>query len=608
MFPLVLGRYALNERLNEMTPDEYTAEVASNPHTPALTLQDIAKTRPDLRPMVAANPAAYPDLVNWLAGLGDPQVDAAIAQRNVSPQAVTDPVNGSVPTQDNAPTSAAPLAPVPLPDGHVAPTPSTGTTADAGSEQAQSAGDAGRAPRSRRGLWIGLGVGALALVAAGAFALNHFVFSKISGADSPEAAANNLVMALTESDEIALYGALSPAEREYFGDVMGQFSTHFDDASNEKWAEHALAFYDSFSFEASSVNYEVEDLGDDVARITIAEGEFTLDADGDKVADAVNNLLVEVEATSLGELITQEGGTFPSPQEVADDVTTGIAEEFPVTFTAEDLIIPASELGSGLDSFSTGGLGVPDVQPSEDLEDVAFALVAVKEDGSWFISPQLTAADLQVRMMGQAPDYGALPAAVPADSPEEAAEQMVRAAFEGLDTLDFSAMAGHFVTAERRAAGLVPTVELSAEEQAEYDEIVSSLSLSDVSYSVDRVEGDTAYLILDNLAVDMSVEGLPYTFTMSNDCAGVNASGMTMSMCMRDIPALQELGLSDLRLIAREENGGWVVSSGQSSADSLGVVGSQALRLYEEGKLTDEQWWMDNLGILSQYGAMMSEY
>jgi hypothetical protein len=185
---------------------------------------------------------------------------------------------------------------------------------------------------------------------------------------------------------------------------------------------------------------------------------------------------------------------------------------------------------------------------------------------------------------------------------------MVRAAFEGLDTLDFSAMAGHLVTAERRAAGLVPTVELSAEEQAEYDEIVSSLSLSDVSYSVDRVEGDTAYLILDNLAVDMSVEGLPYTLTMSNDCAGVNASGMTMSMCMRDIPALQELGLSDLRLIAREENGGWVVSSGQSSADSLGVVGSQALRLYEEGKLTDEQWWMDNLGILSQYGAMMSEY
>ncbi|MCV2393924.1 hypothetical protein OEB99_06365 [Actinotalea sp. M2MS4P-6] len=68
-------------------PQEFTAQQASDPTTPAQTLADIAALRPDLRPAVAANPSAYPGLLEWLGGLGDPQVDAALAARSAAPAA-----------------------------------------------------------------------------------------------------------------------------------------------------------------------------------------------------------------------------------------------------------------------------------------------------------------------------------------------------------------------------------------------------------------------------------------------------------------------------------------------------------------------------------------
>jgi hypothetical protein len=62
-------------------PAHPRADEAANPATSAQALHEIATTIPELRPAVAANPAAYADLVNWMAQLGEPAVDAAIAAR-----------------------------------------------------------------------------------------------------------------------------------------------------------------------------------------------------------------------------------------------------------------------------------------------------------------------------------------------------------------------------------------------------------------------------------------------------------------------------------------------------------------------------------------------
>jgi hypothetical protein len=57
------------------------SRVALNPGTAPEVLAGIAQRRPELRVFVAMNPSTYPALVQWLAQLGDPAVNAALAGR-----------------------------------------------------------------------------------------------------------------------------------------------------------------------------------------------------------------------------------------------------------------------------------------------------------------------------------------------------------------------------------------------------------------------------------------------------------------------------------------------------------------------------------------------
>lgn len=54
---------------------------ASDPLTPLDELGELADQSPEVRHLIAANPAAYPDLLDWLALRGDPAINAALAAR-----------------------------------------------------------------------------------------------------------------------------------------------------------------------------------------------------------------------------------------------------------------------------------------------------------------------------------------------------------------------------------------------------------------------------------------------------------------------------------------------------------------------------------------------
>lgn len=85
-----------------MTPEQHTVHTAADPRTPAGELAEIAARRPDLRAAVAANPATYPGLLQWLSGLGDPAVDAALRSRAAGP------VPNQMPGAVSSPAVAAP--------------------------------------------------------------------------------------------------------------------------------------------------------------------------------------------------------------------------------------------------------------------------------------------------------------------------------------------------------------------------------------------------------------------------------------------------------------------------------------------------------------------
>ncbi|MFH5821634.1 hypothetical protein [Georgenia sp. AZ-5] len=95
-------------------PEEYTAYEAGDPGTAPQVLAQIAEHRPDLRPLVAANPATPPAVLDLLAGLGDVAVDAALAgRRDGQPGAdATEPLRADA-TQLFAPPAPAAYQPGP---------------------------------------------------------------------------------------------------------------------------------------------------------------------------------------------------------------------------------------------------------------------------------------------------------------------------------------------------------------------------------------------------------------------------------------------------------------------------------------------------------------
>ena len=63
-------------------PNQYgfSADMAANT-TDQMQMAQIAQTSPELHASLARNPNLYPALVNWLAGLDNPAVTAALAAR-----------------------------------------------------------------------------------------------------------------------------------------------------------------------------------------------------------------------------------------------------------------------------------------------------------------------------------------------------------------------------------------------------------------------------------------------------------------------------------------------------------------------------------------------
>ncbi len=75
--------------------EESRVSQASDPSAEPQVLYELAASNPELRPLIASNPNAYPALLEWLAQLGDPAVDAALALRAQVSEAADVPDGGA---------------------------------------------------------------------------------------------------------------------------------------------------------------------------------------------------------------------------------------------------------------------------------------------------------------------------------------------------------------------------------------------------------------------------------------------------------------------------------------------------------------------------------
>lgn len=569
-------------------PSTFNALVAQDPNTDPSVLWEIAQTRPDLRGNLAANPAIPTELAQWL----DAQAAAPVQDAPATYAAQAAPGTYTAQTFSAGAVPSVPLPPQP-PVSPEAVAYSPNAPLDAGAYVIEE----DQQPKRSAKKWIVIGLIAALVVAGAVFLVNTLVFNKLAGSKTPDAAVTKLFESLEAQDLVAVYGSFAPSEVKLAEDSYTQFSKHFDSEplgqDPKDFVADALKAY-TFGFE--DIELSVESINDTTARVQVTQGTINVDGDADKFSSVVSAALADIKETGLGTVLNDAGAEWPTDAEIKEEITKGFAENFPASIAASELVIPVDPYASlDFESFTD----LDDLTADAQTESVPFSFVVAKEDKGWYVSPVRTLVDASAASTGETVNFSKPVQAVGSGSPEDAAAAWLNANLEGIKTLDFSASAQYLTENERLISGLALDSSLPVEDEY-LTQALEGINIDPASFALDRTEGNTAYLTLESLKISGEIEGMQASVDISSQCANIAAGGMPMNLCIRDIPAALELGLDKIRLVAVKEDGKWFVSGTLSSADSMGIIASNVLRLAEEGHLTDTQWWMDNLGVLGQ--------
>jgi len=575
-----------------MTHDP-TRDLALDPSTAPAQLADIATHRPDLRALVAAHPQAYPALLDWLRGLGDPGVVAAIEARGASAPVVPAPRAaeqgaGTAPAgwspagaQDPGwATSGVQPGSVRGPEGEPTfgqPTfgqPAFGQPAFAvaGADGGASGVPGGEIPaaprRRRRGLVVaGVAAGAAVVLGGAAFAVHHFVLDKLDGSESPRAAFDQLVAGLEAKDALAMLGAMSPAEVSSMSNLLDSTLTSSDSAASATSIKAFTDVLDALTLTTEGVTTAETALQDGLTKVEVTAGTLTLDGDPEKIADAFLAVWDETVANnaSLTDLLAATGGAMaPDPQAMRSEIVAELEESLPATASFTDMA----------------------------REGAPFFVVTVEEDGAWYVSPYLSLGEVAYIQSGTTNPRGTMlgeDSGTGAASPAAAGDALVRAALSG----DVDAIIAALPLPERRVLSVyLPT-----------DQTFTSTVTASGTFVATSTDGDRARIVPDGLTLTAAEQALQITF--DGPCLTLAVTDPSMAsegrVCTDEAPLLSELGLSKLALVAVKEGDGWFVSPTETLVDVLRTSTETIAELRKDGRLTDDAWLTERSTALLEY-------
>lgn len=505
---------------------------AIDPAATGEQLSALAAQHPELHTAIALHPNAYDGLLDWIASYGDDAAKAAVDYRRslaAAPVATAGP--------------AAPVAPPPprvLPEFAAAAAPADPVMVPAASVSATK-------PKRRLKAPV-IAVVAVALVLAlggGAWAVVRAI---TGGAATPEAAAEKLVGSVLKGDLIGLATVMAPSEASVLRDSMQKLAS-VQPAEGEKAAQEALtALAQAVTITSERVEYRTQKLADKISLVRMVSGRFTVDGDPDEITDALMALVAaQFELNKL-----QYGNYYSDAEweqmmaEARDSMADSLAGELPYVLDVQDAI----------DNSRTG--------------ESPLAVVVVDE-GGWYVSPLLSAAELAASSTGDFRHGRSVVDAQKFDSPQAAADGTARAYEDFSRSLDPLDLAPVLPLPERRLVSLYGTAPLG------------SSGLSPASLRVERFEieaqvsGDRAAADITDLT--LSLEGSQVW--LAGDCVGDDYN----KYCLADAIdqafsednggpgwSARDLGLDEPKLILVRENGGWLISPLATAAELVARV------------------------------------
>ena len=544
-------------------------------HDPATTpdrLAAIAAAHPEFAAAIAAHPQAYPELREWAA-----------AAQAAPPVVVARPV---LPPMPDVPAAVIASTPV-VPAATAAQTPGAVIGALPEAEPAR------RRTPSRR-LVLGLVGGGLAVVLVGAgvggWAL---VAGMFGGASSPQAAVEKALGAAANGDPMALLGTLAPSELDAFRPTVETLAAVKGEGEID-YLGLITRIGEAGELRVEDVSYTTTRIADGVAIVTATAGTITIDGDPDRLATALMDTGADVframDAAGAQSATETEGLLDDARNQLASTLRDSLPFTWDIAQTARDA--------------------------SDGREDLLSPWTVVTVDeGGWYISPLLSAAELYARVIAKVlADVGSssngteimarrgdeVPSSARFDSPGTAARGVADALVQAANG-DIAALAATLSLPERRLAALYGPLFFDEEWlwSSGPDFTVDSVAVTP------EIDGDRAQAFIDDVAVrytdgydsslggGLRLRGTCWEWTRTgapnyDAYLGEYDDGVRSgSGCLSDWSGSSVLGLDDARAVFVKEDGGWVLSPLRSVGAATEQAASRLAALVEDDRLAE---------------------
>lgn len=537
---------------------------ADHPVSPA-QLAQMAQDNPEARPWIINHPACYPELRNWLL-----EVEPSLASYvHTAP---------AVPAASNYP-------PPPLPPA----------------DTANAAPPSGPKKRHRRLITAIATIVTIAMVAGGAY---YFLIGrKLGGSATPTAAAEKLIEGVTHGDALALVGALAPSEIDGLKDIFTDVSSQSDGEGKGSSSTPTLDVEQTLKDLNTSITVATSDLrfeeqviaNDEVVRVVITGGTFTLSVDEPRLVDAV----VSFQEQSIREHydFDRDAGYWDAYSD--EEFKAMVNEE-----VAEYQQQIQSNISGWVADINHQSFDISNqVQEEWDQLPERASVIAVKEQGNWYISPLMSAADQAYISDSSQYNSALLDTALGhsviesqgAESPEEAASDFTEALAVG-EPRSIAAMVS---LPERRLLSIYApywmitrdaqtvwttydpnswldnyTVQLeSTEFTSEKNDQGALVKPVDLSFSVTGVWTDLTFVDVDQNCIHAdSVDGDDHNFCIDNPT--------------EESWPYTKLGLT-FDVVSLEEGAGWVISPLETLYLQGGRMADNYIQFFNAGRLDE---------------------
>lgn len=399
-----------------------------------------------------------------------------------------------------------------------------------------------------RGIAKALAVVAVVAALAGGAFLAYTVFFDKTGAKSPEAAVTKLIEAIADQDGVEALRMLNPGETDGFGDVYEALQKKVADAGLASDADGAVL--EAVKIELKNLEVEVEEKGDNAARVHIKDGNLKVTIDQSKLPDDYQDLYDGLDQDVLDELEDID------ISEVLDDALSSDDEVF---------------------------------------------LTTIKQDGRWYVSPAATIGEyiLEDEDLGEltAADFDKVadenaPKPKTSKDPEGALSVLVEAISSDSVEEIFAALP------KDEVAALRPFTDVLQEQLDDSDGADLSLSDLDTDFkeldddlgrlTINRgtvegtIDGDDGFATLDGLCVTSTEEREREIYDPYTDDYDYETYEEEVEDCLPD-EVRDETGIDAIWVILRKEDGGWQVDPRATLID----YATRAIENIDESTLRD---------------------